>query len=93
VTGASAYATPGAGTQLTALRSELERRGIPAPDRFGVPDVEMWNAGYGAEAKRSLLPVAPTLDEALTLVTLFVNPLLRGTAFGWWEPASRRWMD
>ena len=84
-------ATVDAGAQQTALTSELERRGISSPERFGVPDVEMWNAGYEAEAKRSRLPVAPTLDRALALVTPFVNPVLSGAASGSWEPTSARW--
>ena len=80
-----------AGPQLTALRSEAERRGITLPARFGVPDRALWERGYAAEAGRSLLPVAHTLDEALATVIPFVDPLLDGSAAGTWDPEHRRW--
>ena len=56
-TAASVDAEP----QRMAFRSEAERRGIPMPKRFLVPDRILWEAGYRAEAGRSLLPVARTL--------------------------------
>lgn len=80
-----------AGPQLTALRSEADRRGITLPVRFGVPDRALWERGYAAEAGRSLLPVAHTLDDALASVTPFLDPLLDGSAAGRWDPEHRRW--
>jgi hypothetical protein len=56
-----------------------------------VPDRAMWERGYRAEADRSLLLVAHTLDEALTAVSRFADPLLDGSACGMWQPISRRW--
>ncbi len=58
--------------QMTALASEANRRGITLPQRFGVPAHDVWESGYAAEAGRSLLPVARTLDEALAVVTPFL---------------------
>jgi hypothetical protein len=47
--------------------------------------------GYVAEAERSLLPTARTLDLALAVVRPFVDPLLAGTAIGTWDPKHGRW--
>lgn len=77
--------------QMTALRSEAERRGIRLPTRFAVPDRDLWERGYAAEADRSLLPVAHTLDEALAVVAPFLDPLLDGSAAGTWDPRDGRW--
>lgn len=80
-----------AAPQLTALRSEADRRGITLPVRFSVPDRALWERGYAAEADRSLLPVARTLDDALAIVTPFLDPLLEGSAAGTWNPEHGRW--
>ena len=79
--------------QVTALRSETERRGLQLPERFAVPDRQLWERGYAAEAHRSLLPLARLLDEALTTVKPFIDPLLDGTATGTWHPHDSRWMS
>jgi hypothetical protein len=83
----------GAEQQRVAFRSEAERRGIPQPSRFDVPDRTLWERGYRAEAGRSLLPVARTLDDALAIVRAFADPVLDGTAVGTWDPASGEWRD
>lgn len=77
--------------QMTALRSEAERRGIGLPTHFTVPDRDLWERGYAAEAGRSLLAVAHTLGEALAVVTPFLDPLLDGSAAGTWDPRDGRW--
>jgi hypothetical protein len=77
--------------QMTALASEARRRRITLPQRFGVPARELWERGYAAEAGRSLLPVARTLNEALAVVTPCLDPLLDGTAAGTWSPSEGRW--
>ena len=77
-----------AGEQRAALRSEADRRAVRLPARFGVPDRPAWEVGYRAEARRSLLPGRQTLEQALTAVRAFVDPLLDGTAVGRWEPGS-----
>lgn len=80
-----------ADAQLSALHSEAERRAITLPDGFDAPDRDLWQRGYAAEARRSLLQGAWTLDEALEVMRPFLNPLLGGSARGRWDPASRRW--
>lgn len=78
--------------QMAALVSEAERRRVTLPQRFGVPARDLWEPGYAAEAGRSLLPVARTLDEALAVVRAFLDPLLDGTAVGTWDPKQGRWV-
>lgn len=77
--------------QMIALGSEAERRGISLPAHFSVPDWDLWERGYAAEAARSLLPVAQTLDEALAMAAPFLDPLLDGSAEGTWRPGDGRW--
>ncbi|MGO9789111.1 MAG: nucleotidyl transferase AbiEii/AbiGii toxin family protein [Solirubrobacteraceae bacterium] len=80
-----------ADTQMAALHSELQRRDIPMPGGFQVPDRALWERGYGSAAANSLLPIALTLDEALAVVRPFAEPLLEGSARGIWDPNSRVW--
>jgi hypothetical protein len=80
-----------AAPQLTALRSEARRRGLQLPGRFTIPDRGLWQPGYAAEAGRSLLAMARTLDEATATITPFLDPLLDGTARGRWDPQGDRW--
>lgn len=87
VIGAEIAAQP----QMAALVSEFERRGIAVPARFSIPDRGLWAPGYAAAAADSLLPTARTLDEALTIVEQFLNPLLDKTAAGVWDRQLRAW--
>jgi hypothetical protein len=79
--------------QITALRSEAERRGLHLPARLAVPDRALWEPGYAAEARRSLLTAARTLDDALAVAGSFADPLLNGTARGTWHQHDRRWAE
>lgn len=79
-------------SQKTALKSEAKRRGVTLPNGFDVPDRGLWEPGYAAEAERSLLNFAPTLDRALALVRPFSDPLLDGGAVGAWDPKSGGWI-
>jgi len=87
VTGASIDAI----AQKAAIESEAARRGLNLPTEFDVPDRALWEPGYAAEAARSLLPEARTLDEALAVVRPFLDPLLDGSARGHWDPAAGKW--
>lgn len=77
--------------QIAALLSEAKRRDVKLPQRFAVPDPQLWGPGYAAEAKRSLLSTAHILDEALAIVNPFLNPLLDGSATGAWDPDTGQW--
>jgi len=87
ITGASVAAT----AQRAALESEFTRRHLDLPKTFDVPDQTLWRAGFAAEAKRSLLHTAHTLDDALDIVRPFVNPLLDDTATGTWHRDTCNW--
>jgi hypothetical protein len=87
VTGASVSAD----AQMAALASEADRRGITLLRTFAVPDRNLWQSGYAAEASRSFLPMARSLDDALAAVVPFIDPLLDGSARGRWDPARRAW--
>lgn len=78
--------------QKAALASEAQRRHIALPPRFDVPDPDLWKRGYAGEIRRSLLPIAPTLDDALTIVKSFLDPLLDGSASGHWNPKTLTWV-
>jgi Nucleotidyl transferase AbiEii toxin, Type IV TA system len=80
-----------AGATLLALTSEANRRRVQLPPVFDVPDRSLWEPGYSAQARRSLLPVAPTLDDALAIVRPCLDPLLDHSASGRWEPTRRLW--
>lgn len=85
-------ASVSAEAQSFALRSEFDRRGLTVPEHFDVPDPALWGGGYAAEARRSLLDTARTLDGALDVVGPIIDPILDGTAVGSWERNSRRWI-
>ena len=62
--------------------SEFDRRQLELPASFDVSDRRLWEPGYAAEARHSLLTAGRTLNEALTLVKPFVDPLLDRSATG-----------
>ncbi|MGH3401681.1 MAG: nucleotidyl transferase AbiEii/AbiGii toxin family protein [Streptosporangiaceae bacterium] len=76
-----------ASPRIAALRSEAGRRRLELPQRLVVPDRALWETGYAAEARRSLLPSTRTLAEARTVVSRFADPLRRGCAGAGWSPA------
>ncbi|HEY7147366.1 MAG TPA: nucleotidyl transferase AbiEii/AbiGii toxin family protein [Streptosporangiaceae bacterium] len=80
-----------AGPQLTALKAESAQRGITLPGRFSVPDRSLWTAGYAASAGGSLLRQGRTLDTALRIVRPFADPLLAGSAAGYWDHRGQAW--
>lgn len=79
-------ASVGAASQRAALTSEFDRRGLTLPTSFVVPDRALWEPGYRAEARRSLLDTAQTLDEALLVVRPFIDPLLDAAPRGRGSP-------
>lgn len=81
----------GAEHQTAALASEANRRSLTMPDTFEVPDRQLWEREYRAEANRSTLPTAHALDEAVDIVRGFVDPVLQGVAQGSWNPRAQEW--
>ena len=57
-----------------------------------MPDRRLWEPGYAAEAARSLLLIAQTIEDALAVVRPCLDPLLDATAAGTWDPEARRWV-
>ncbi|MFY1675139.1 nucleotidyl transferase AbiEii/AbiGii toxin family protein [Plantactinospora sp. WMMB334] len=80
--------------QAKALRHAVvggcAHRGLPLPERFAVPDVAVWRAGYPAKA-REATGVVPDFAEAVELVAALLDPVLTGTAVGVWDPTSVSW--
>jgi hypothetical protein len=89
VTEASIEAT----SQLKALESEARRRRVALPGTFDVPDRALWEPGYRASAKNSLLTIATTLDDALAIVRRFTDPLFNRNAIGHWDPKAQNWLE
>ncbi|MEO8323137.1 MAG: nucleotidyl transferase AbiEii/AbiGii toxin family protein [Actinomycetota bacterium] len=88
----AAHASVPAEELQKAIESEAARRGIKLPEAFDVPDREMWKRGYEAEARRSLLTFALTLEEAIELVRKFIDPILNGILVGAWDPDQNEWI-
>lgn len=80
-----------ADAQRTALTSEFERRGLSLPGAFDIPDRGLWRPGYAAEARKSLLTNATTLDDALAAIRPFIDPILDRRANGTWNPERQLW--
>lgn len=78
--------------QMRALRKESERRMLGLPTTFDAPDQGLWTRGYRAEARRAIGLSALELDDALTVVRPFVDPLLDRSAAGVWNPGQRAWL-
>lgn len=74
-----------------AIHSEFSRRGLKIPAEFDVPDRALWESGYSAAARDSLLTFALTLDDAIAVVRALIDPVLRGTALGVWMPNEGEW--
>jgi hypothetical protein len=77
--------------QTIALRSEATRRGLSLPESFDVPGRGFWGRGYKAKARRSTLPTAHALEDALAIVRGFVDPVMRAEAAGSWSPGAWTW--
>jgi hypothetical protein len=77
--------------QKRALTMEALRRSLELPAAFDVPDRTIWERGYRAEARRTVGFDAVDLDTALTHVRPFLDPLLDGSATGYWDPGTQAW--
>jgi hypothetical protein len=82
---------------VVALLSEKRRRtdlgtDLRLPAEFVIPEpAAAWRAGYPQQAKLILgLEGCKTLDEALDLARIFVNPILGSTDLVW-QPDTRTW--
>ena len=85
------HARVDAAEQCRAVRSESARRALELPATFDVPDRALWQVGFAAEARRAVLPMSRTLDEALAVVKPFLDPVLAGVAAGSWRADLAAW--
>lgn len=81
---------PQASLLRRAIIGGCAHRRLPVPERFVVPDVEVWRAGYPAKA-REATGVVPNYTEAVELVAALLDPVLAGIGAGVWDPKSASW--
>lgn len=73
-----------------AVRLESSRRRLATFDHFEVPNI--WGPRYNRMIQS--LPISvqrPDFQDALELMQLFVDPVLAGTAAGYWSPNDLCW--
>jgi hypothetical protein len=80
-----------ADSQREALRSEFRRRNLPWPGRFAIPSEGDWLRGYQRAAREAGKSIPKSLDEAMTVASRFLDPLLAGTAAGSWDGKAQAW--
>ncbi len=74
----------------TAITVGAAHRGLALPERFTVPDLEVWRAGYPAKAA-DVPGATPGFDHAAALVARFLDPILSGNPVRSWDPSSATW--
>lgn len=73
-----------------ALLTGTAHRNLRIPPSFAVPDEHSWRIGYPTSAADAPAPV-PTYDEACGLAAALLNPVLKGSVSGIWNPATASW--
>lgn len=78
-----------------ALGTERRRRALVEGAKFEIPDRAAWEPGYGKVVSRVQgLDGFRTLDQALSIVEPFVNPILTGArTTGHWDSRLGAWTD
>ena len=76
---------------IAAVRAQASRRELVLPQHFDIPDLEHWSGHYPIEARKVRGLVEQTLDDAVAVVRPFVDPILRESATGRWDPVGLRW--
>jgi hypothetical protein len=86
-----ARSQPLAGPALrAALLTGAGHRGLTLPQRFSVPDLDAWRAGYGRRAADAPAPT-PTFDEAVDTARRLLDPVLTGPLDASWDPDTGHW--
>lgn len=73
-----------------AILAGAAHRNLSLPDVFAVPDEAVWRRGYPRSAADAPGPM-PTFDEAVSLASALLNPVLNGPVAGIWDPAAGSW--
>jgi hypothetical protein len=76
---------------IAAIRAQASRREIVLPVRFDIPDLDHWSRHYPIEARKVRELTEQTLGDAVSIVRIFVDPILAGTAIGSWDPVTLCW--
>jgi Nucleotidyl transferase AbiEii toxin, Type IV TA system len=74
----------------TAITVGAAHRRLTLPDRFSVPDLDVWRAGYPSKA-REAPGATPGFDDAVVLVGRFLDPILAGQPVSTWDPRHTAW--
>lgn len=77
-------------TLRTAILAGTAHRSLSVPDAFTVPDESVWRRAYPRSAADAPGPM-PTFDEAFSLASALLNPILNGPVSGGWDPAAASW--
>lgn len=87
---ASTQTMDGAALQ-TAITVGAAHRRLTLPDRFTVPNLDVWRTGYPAKAHEA--PGAtPGFDDAVALAARFLDPILSGHPVATWDPRRTTWI-
>lgn len=76
---------------VRAVESEARRRGLTLPDGLPTPEAPGWRPGYARVARDAPRLVEQDLDDALVTVRRLIDPILRGSAAGTWDPDRLTW--
>ncbi|MGH3504858.1 MAG: hypothetical protein ACRDQA_28780, partial [Nocardioidaceae bacterium] len=75
-----------------AFASERHRRELPDTPRLLAPDANVWRTGYARIARDLPELTESTLDQALKLTHVFIDPVLSGErACDVWNPDTLTW--
>lgn len=81
---------PSAAQLRHALEVGTRLRGLVLPDRFVVPELQSWRAGYPRKANDAAAEL-PSFDDAVRQAADFLDPVLAGIASGRWDPVLGLW--
>ena len=74
----------------TAISVGAAHRGLALSERFTVPDLAVWRAGYPAKAA-DVPGATPGFDDAVALVARFLDPILSRKPVLSWDPSHATW--
>jgi hypothetical protein len=74
-----------------AIASEATRRGMTLPQRLIVPTDSGWTRGYARVARDAPRLRERDLEAAIATASLFLDPVLDGSAQGHWDHERLRW--
>jgi len=76
-----------------AIHDTLPRQGVAVPAAFGVPDRDVWAAGYRQSARQLSALADVGFEQGLALVKALLDPVLAGRRTGVWSPDGAAWQE